>query len=283
MNSDSAGTISGGFSTKRSSPSTSVVSLARAARWSLRLGLGHPALDVGDHLASWPGRPTGSIDGVGVEMRVPDVEVAHAGELPDGRAVRARALGHDRPAGRVVELAAPRGDLEAGGQALEVPLEGPGKRLVEVVDVEDQVPLGRGEARRSWTGGRPRTAGPRGRCGPRGPGRRPSPRPRPGRRRRRTRPSGRSGWGPDREAGWWPGGRGSPEGRCGRPAGAHSPWLDRGTLALAPGARRPLAPLGWPASSPPIIPLPPPACAGARSSVSGSAGCAASCAAVRGG
>ena len=109
------------------------------------------------------------------------------------------------------------GDLEAGRQALEVPLEGPGQRLVEVVDVEDQVPLRRGEAPEvgqvrvsaqldiepgavhvSQIGGHHR-----GRAR--------------GRRRRRTPPSGRSGSGPDRESGWWPGGRGSPGGRCGRP------------------------------------------------------------------
>ncbi len=37
------------------------------------------------------------------------------------------------------------GDLEAGGQALDVPLERSGMGLVEVVDVEDERPLGRGE------------------------------------------------------------------------------------------------------------------------------------------
>ena len=38
------------------------------------------------------------------------------------------------------------GDLDARGQALDVPLERAGKRLVEVVEVEDEVALGRREA-----------------------------------------------------------------------------------------------------------------------------------------
>ena len=39
-----------------------------------------------------------------------------------------------------------RGDLEARREPLDVPLPGPGQRLVEVVDVEDQLAVGRGVA-----------------------------------------------------------------------------------------------------------------------------------------
>jgi len=37
------------------------------------------------------------------------------------------------------------GDDDAGGQPLDVPLPGCGKRFVEIIDVEDDAPLGRGE------------------------------------------------------------------------------------------------------------------------------------------
>ena len=43
------------------------------------------------------------------------------------------------------EAVVARGDQHAHGQALDVPLPRPGQRLVEVVDVEHQPPLGRGE------------------------------------------------------------------------------------------------------------------------------------------
>ena len=44
-----------------------------------------------------------------------------------------------------VKVPAAGGHLEASGQALQVPLERPGKGLVEVVDVEEELPLGGGE------------------------------------------------------------------------------------------------------------------------------------------
>ena len=43
------------------------------------------------------------------------------------------------------EAALARGDHDAGRQPLDVPLPGAGERLVEVVDVEDEAPLGRAE------------------------------------------------------------------------------------------------------------------------------------------
>ena len=60
-------------------------------------------------------------------------------------AVGADRRAHRRPARVVVEPVGPTGDLEARGQPLHVPLEGPRVRLVEVVDVEDQPPLGAAE------------------------------------------------------------------------------------------------------------------------------------------
>ncbi len=246
MKSDSAGTISGGSSTNRSWPSTSWVSLASAARWSLDWALVTLRWTVSIELVA--GLVTPSLGHhPGVEVGVPDVQVPHPGELAHGPAIGAGAPGHHRPAGGIVERPAAGGDLEAGRQALEVPLERAGEGLVEVVDVEDELALGRGEppevgqmgvaaqlhleagGRRGW------------------PGRRPSPPPPPGRRRRPRRPSARSGWGPGREGGWWPGGTGSRAGRCGRPPGP-TPRGSTGAPWPGPVARTPLALPGMPAS-----------------------------------
>jgi hypothetical protein len=80
-----------------------------------------------------------------VQMRVPDRQQGLFDELPHRRAV---TLG-----GREGDLAAVLGGEpvvasrygQARGQPLDIPLERAGQRLVEVVDVEDQPPLRRGE------------------------------------------------------------------------------------------------------------------------------------------
>src|SRR4051794_19777991 len=85
------------------------------------------------------------LEGLEVEALVPDVDRPHrrepahltpvfAGGARDGGAAIAR-----------LEAAVEPCDLEARGQALDVPLERAGMRLVEVVDVEDQAAVGRGE------------------------------------------------------------------------------------------------------------------------------------------
>ena len=82
---------------------------------------------------------------VDVHLGVPDVQVALAGQLPHDLPV-ARGRGeHDLPAVLVAEPVLPRGHLQAGRQPLHVPLPGRGQRLVEVVDVEEQLALGRAE------------------------------------------------------------------------------------------------------------------------------------------
>src|SRR5690348_7089493 len=104
------GTISGGSEMIRGgSPAMSSVSLAKALRELRR-----------------------------VEARVPELEVPHRRELPDRLAVDAHRLGHRQDPLGVGELAVAGADLEARGEALDVPLEGAGMRLVEVVDVEDE-------------------------------------------------------------------------------------------------------------------------------------------------
>jgi hypothetical protein len=77
-----------------------------------------------------------------VEVGVPDRQVGHRRELTHGLAVGLAHPAHDRPALLGLEPAIPTGDLEAGRQPLHVPLERAGKRLVEVVEVEDQAALG---------------------------------------------------------------------------------------------------------------------------------------------
>ena len=83
--------------------------------------------------------------GVDVEARVPDVEVPHRGEVPHRLAVGADRS-EDGGAGLLRgEVAVAPGDLEAGGETLDVPLPGPRKGLVEVVDVHHQPAVGGGE------------------------------------------------------------------------------------------------------------------------------------------
>src|SRR5690349_298664 len=79
-------------------------------------------------------------------MRVPDVEVAHRGELAHRFAIATGDCEDGRAALCVAEAAVPGGDLEARGEALDIPLERAAQRLVEVVEVEDERPLRRGEA-----------------------------------------------------------------------------------------------------------------------------------------
>ena len=94
-----------------------------------------------EHLA-----PVGGQDGVDVvdrDVRIPGRQRPGRRQLPEPAAIRGdgvdqRAVGEaPRPAQRTA------GDDDARGQALDVPLERPGKRLVEVVDIEHQRSLGR--------------------------------------------------------------------------------------------------------------------------------------------
>ncbi len=77
-------------------------------------------------------------------VRVPDRERPHPGRAPDRAAVR-RGAARGRAALGRGEAVGPPGEHEAGGEALEVPLERARQRLVEVVDVEQERALRRGE------------------------------------------------------------------------------------------------------------------------------------------
>ena len=84
-------------------------------------------------------------DGVlDVEVGVPDVEDRLGGEGAHRGAVALHG-GQGRLAALACrEPVVPSGHDEAGSQPLDIPFEGPGQGLVEVVDVEDQAALRRG-------------------------------------------------------------------------------------------------------------------------------------------
>ncbi len=80
-----------------------------------------------------------------VEARVPDVEVALGGEVAHRLAVGANHGPDDLHPRLAPQAVFAGGDREAGAEALDVPLPRPGQRLVEVVEVEDEAPVGGGE------------------------------------------------------------------------------------------------------------------------------------------
>jgi hypothetical protein len=82
---------------------------------------------------------------MGVEPRVPHIEIPHGRELLHRLAVRADYAEHSLRTIGIGEGAVPRSDLEAGGKALDVPVERAGKRLVEIVEIEHQIALRRRE------------------------------------------------------------------------------------------------------------------------------------------
>ena len=139
----STGTIIGGVLMIRRCPSTTVVSLPSAFVLSLVWAL------VSSFLASLNlFALTGTEFGEGrvdVQVRVPDVherlrrELAHRGTVAFG------GRQGDLAPGLGGKAAVPSGHGQARGQPLDVPLERPGQGLIEVVDVEDQVALRRGE------------------------------------------------------------------------------------------------------------------------------------------
>ena len=111
----------------------------------LALGLGDGALEALDVVAADLAPPAVE-DPLCVEPGVPDVEVRHRRELGHRLSVRARNPSDDRARRLRRELPRPGRDLEACGQALDVPFERAGHGLVEVVHVEDHRAIGCREA-----------------------------------------------------------------------------------------------------------------------------------------
>ncbi len=98
----------------------------------------------------WPRlRASSSVDRreglLDVDARIPDVEHAHLAVLRHVLSVRPHAS--ERRVASVVfaEAIVAAGEHEARGETLHVPLPRTRQRLVEVVDVEDDAPLRRGE------------------------------------------------------------------------------------------------------------------------------------------
>ncbi len=79
------------------------------------------------------------------EVGVPDVHGVHRRELGHGAAVGAHRGERRVPRVGLAEAVVARRDGEARGHARDVVLERAGQRLVEVVEVEEQGALGRGE------------------------------------------------------------------------------------------------------------------------------------------
>ena len=80
---------------------------------------------------------------VDIDPGIPDLEEPHCRVLRHLGAVAARCLSRGGARVVVAEAIVPRGDGDAGRKSLDVPVERRRERLVEVVDVEDQVPVGR--------------------------------------------------------------------------------------------------------------------------------------------
>ena len=140
----------GGSSRMTRRPSTIAVSDSKARMPSRRRALVKMASSLARRAAGSalerarsPRRPPGCR--VVGDAGVPDVDEAHAGVAghplavaADGRHRRCAVLGGAEAVGAA-------GDDDARGEPLDVPLPGPRQRLVEVVGVEHERPLGRGE------------------------------------------------------------------------------------------------------------------------------------------
>jgi hypothetical protein len=145
------GTIRGGSATIRSSPPTSAVNFAKtrvlsrvrafASRPFRTLDL-HLAADfLLLHLGADPGHHLFDVD-----VRIPRLESAHAGRLSDPLPILTDPRHDDRAPVALAGPSVAARDLQARGQTLDVPFPWSGQGLVEVVDVEHHLPLGRAES-----------------------------------------------------------------------------------------------------------------------------------------
>ena len=145
----SIGMMTGGSATMRSSPSTSSARLANTRVLSRVLALA--AISSIARASLLPTRLTRTSLRTSLSSIPASKCSYHASRLPIPAARRIRLRyscdpGHDDGAavGRG-EAAVASHDLEAGREPLHVPLPRAGERLVEVVDVEQHLPLGRAE------------------------------------------------------------------------------------------------------------------------------------------
>ena len=126
------------------SPSTSLGELGERLHAVLGTGLGdvrpslRPLLLGGHGLQLLEQR-------LNLDVGVPDIQVAHRGGLLHPRPVLLGHRQHDRAPLRGSEPTVPASDLKTRRQPLHIPLPRAGQGLIEVVDVEHHLPLGRGE------------------------------------------------------------------------------------------------------------------------------------------
>ena len=78
-------------------------------------------------------------------MGVPDGQVALRGEFPHGGSVAVGGTKHNLATLFYGIAVVAAGDLEAGGETLDIPFEWSGMGFVEVVQVKNQLPLRRGK------------------------------------------------------------------------------------------------------------------------------------------
>ena len=106
-----------------------------------RLGFGDISPHLFDDLLAHGAAPP--LDGLGyVQAAVPHGQIRHDSKLPDGLLVGPHPGRDHGPDGLAVEAAGPGGDLQAGRQPLEIPFERARRGLIEVVDIEEHLPLG---------------------------------------------------------------------------------------------------------------------------------------------
>ena len=159
---------------------------------------------------------------------------ASVGEVAHRLAVRADGAPHDRGGARASRTRCSRpATSRLAARRLTSHSHGPGQGLVEVVDVEDQVALGRRRRRRSSTGARRRRAARRRPESGVTRGRRPSAARRRGSTRTATRASGRAGSAPAPGCGSAPAPRAGRRDRRGRPAPPRCRGATRGTSSRA--------------------------------------------------
>ena len=106
----------------------------------LRAGLRNVPLRALDRLPAHLRGPARE-DVLDVDARVPEIHRPHRGECGHRLAVGAADPEVDRLPPALVEAAIPAGHREAGDEPLDIPLERPRQRLVEVVRVEHEPPV----------------------------------------------------------------------------------------------------------------------------------------------
>src|SRR4051794_21000973 len=98
--------------------------------------------DDGAAAGTRPGRFDALDDRLDRDRRIPHLERTHPGVPTDPSAIPPRGQPGDVAAGRLAESVLARRDHDARREAFQVPFPWTSVGLVEVVDIEDEPPLG---------------------------------------------------------------------------------------------------------------------------------------------